>query len=162
MTWLGNRGTPAIDTTHFRICSFCWWKDSEAHCANNQSKLCNMCSTWTASHRDLELEPIPFHVCRKNHEGSSGSMEALACLEMTVDLFDTKNCIVSTICIDDDASTRSMLQWNNDDYMINNKTTVKPMSLITKGPNTGKPQVCPDDRGRLPGRIPEPIFVALD
>jgi hypothetical protein len=52
-----------------------------------------------------------------------------------------------------------MLKWSNADYMLNNMTTAKPTSLITKGPNKGKPQPRPD-RGRLPAQIPEPVFVA--
>jgi hypothetical protein len=108
-----------------------------------KSKVCNLCSTWEKKN-DITVDPIPPHKCRKNHEGSSGSMESQACLEMTIDMFDKKLCSVHTICIDDDASTRSMLKWSNEDYMANNKTTEQPTSLITKGPNAGKPQPRPD------------------
>jgi hypothetical protein len=59
----------------------------------------------------------------------------------------------------DDASTRSMLKWSNEDWMKNNNTTEKPTTLITKGPNKGKLQARPN-KGRLPSRIPEPRFVA--
>jgi hypothetical protein len=78
---------------------------------------------------------------------------------MTIDLFDRKFCSIHTICIDDDASTRAMLKWNNADYMTNNNTTDPPTSSITKGPNAGKMQARPD-KGRLPAHIPEPLFVA--
>jgi hypothetical protein len=124
-----------------------------------KSKICNLCKTWTAKN-DINVKPVPLHACTKNHEGTSGSMEAVACLEMVVDLFRTKHCCVSTICIDDDdASTRSMLKWSNADYMTNNNTTTPPTSLITKGPNQGKPQPRAD-KGRLPADIPEPVFIA--
>jgi hypothetical protein len=123
-----------------------------------KSKVCNLCSTWEKKN-DVTVLPIPPHRCRKNHEGSSGSMESQACLEMTIKMFDKKMCSIHTICIDDDASTRSMLKWSNADYMANNNTTEQPTSLITKGPNAGKPQPRPD-KGRLPGYIPEPLFVA--
>jgi hypothetical protein len=97
-----------------------------------KSKVCNLCSTWSKKH-DIAVDPVPPHRCRKNHEGSSGSMESQACLEMVVDMFNKKMCSVHTICIDDDASTRSMLKWSNADYMVNNNTTTAPTSLITKG-----------------------------
>jgi hypothetical protein len=86
-------------------------------------------------------------------------MEPQACLEMRVDMFERKLCCVHMICIDDDASTRSMLKRSNADYMANTNTTTMPMSFIAKGPNEGKLQPCPD-KGRLPACIPEPIFVA--
>jgi hypothetical protein len=80
---------------------------------------------------------------------------------MTLDLFDNyKCCCIGLICIDDDARTRSMLKWSNEDWMKNNNTTDKPMAPITKGPNKGKLQPRPNNRGRLSGHIPEPSFVA--
>jgi hypothetical protein len=69
-----------------------------------KSKLCNLCSTWTAKH-DISLEPIPPHNCWKNYEGTSGAMEAVSCLEMVVNMFEKKMCCIHTICIDDEAST---------------------------------------------------------
>jgi hypothetical protein len=45
------------------------------------------------------------------------AMESQACLEMTIEMFDKKMCSIHTICINDDASTRSMLKWSNVDYM---------------------------------------------
>ena len=86
-------------------------------------------------------------------------MEAQACLNMVVELHNKYKCYVSKICADDDASTRSMLKWSNDDYMRINNTTVYPTSVITKGPNKGKLQKRANNR-RLPPQIPEPFFVA--
>jgi hypothetical protein len=123
-----------------------------------KSKICTYCKAWTKKN-DIVNDPIPARNCKKNHEGSSGSMEAITCLEMTVALFTEKQCCVLVICIDDDASTRSMLKWSNEDYMKNNNTTTPPRAPITKGKNKGKLQVRPD-KGRLPAQIPEPSFVA--
>jgi hypothetical protein len=121
-----------------------------------KSKKCNFCSAWDRN-KKTEGDP-PEHNCRKNHNGSSSSMEA--CLLMVVDLYNNANCIVFRICADDDASTRSLLRWSNADYMRNNGTTEVPKVFVTKGPNKGVKQQPRPDRGRLPGHIPEPLFVA--
>jgi hypothetical protein len=63
-----------------------------------KSKLCNMCSTWKMKH-DITVDPVPLHNCRKNHEGTSGSMEPLACLEMTVDMFERGTSALSILFV---------------------------------------------------------------
>jgi hypothetical protein len=124
-----------------------------------KSKFCSYCKAWSKKNDVAIILPAPPHNCKKNHEGSSGSMESQAYLDMTIDLFDKKQCVISVICIDDDASTRSMLKWSNADYTKNTNTTTPPLAPITKGVNKGKFQV-PLDKGRLPAHIPEPSFVA--
>jgi hypothetical protein len=123
-----------------------------------KSKLCCFCRAWPKNPKNGEL-PIPPHHCRKNHEGSSTSMEPSACLEMVVNLYDKRKVITNMICIDDDASTRSKLRWSNEDYMRINNTTTVPQVPISKGPNKGDPQDRPDN-GKLPAYMPEPVFVA--
>jgi hypothetical protein len=122
-----------------------------------KSKVCNYCKVWSKKHPPEE--PPLDHTCYCNHEGSSGAMEPIACLELVIDLYDKFNCSIDLICADDDSSTRSLLKWSNADYMANNNTTDPPLVAITRGPNQGKPHVRPD-RGRLPAHIPEPSFVA--
>jgi hypothetical protein len=132
-----------------------------------KSKRCNTCVTWKKANKDLVAAALadgeellmPYHECTKNHDGTSGSMEAQACLEMVVQLHEKFYCHVSKICADDDASTRSMLKWSNEDYMRNNNTTVEPTSIITKGINKGKSQKRANN-GRLPAHVREPYFVA--
>jgi hypothetical protein len=52
------------------------------------------------------------------------------------------------------------MRWSNANYMLNNKTTKIPKSLISKAPNKGKPQDQPD-KGHLLACVPEPNkFVA--
>jgi hypothetical protein len=102
---------------------------------------------------------VPLHYCTKNWAGTLGAMEAHACLDMTVDLYENKMCTIDCICIDDDASTRSLMKWSNADWMINKNSATPPTSEISKGPNKGKMQVRPD-RGKLPPNIPEPVFAA--
>jgi hypothetical protein len=136
-------------------------------CMAIKSKRCVFCNTWKANNKDVveaaELDGedllIPFHECTKNHVGSSSSMEPEACLEMVVDLFDNYCCIIQSICCDDDASTRALLKWSNNDWMANNNTTVGPRVLITGGKKQGKTKPR-ESTGRLPAHIPEPSFVA--
>jgi hypothetical protein len=123
-----------------------------------KSKLCNYCLSFKRRVANVGLE-VPLHDCLMNHEGSSGAMEPAACLDMVVDLYRTRFVTVGLICADNDASTRSLLKWSNADYMKNNNTIEPPKCEITKGPNKGKLHPRPD-RGRLPGDVPEPMFVA--
>jgi hypothetical protein len=123
-----------------------------------KSKLCAVCIAWPKNAKNTG-KPIPWHICRKNHTGTSSAMEPIACLDMVVMLFDKRRCIVSKICIDDDASTRSLLRWSNADYMVNNNTTEIPKVAKTRGNDIGGEQDRPDN-GKLPGHIPEPLFVA--
>ena len=123
-----------------------------------KSKLCNYCLTYQRRNGGAAAE-VPPHDCCRNHDGSSGAMEPIACLEMAVDMYRNKQCVVAFICADDDASTRSLLKWSNADHMKNNNQQEPPLVPITRGPNKGRMQVRPD-RGRLPADIPEPTFVA--
>lgn len=124
-----------------------------------KSKLCNFCSSWHKNKDNESFDP-PIHECWKNHEGSSSSMEPIACLDMTVNLFKKQRVAVSTICADDDASTRSLLRWSNADYKINHNTNEVPKIPVSKGINKGKKMVARPDKGKLPGYIVEPKFVA--
>jgi hypothetical protein len=124
-----------------------------------KSKYCNYyCKAWKKQPMNDGLDPPP-HNCCKNHDGSSSSMEPVACLEMVKDLHYNKMVNVGRICCDANASTRSMMQWSNADFMKNSNTTNVPKVQITKGPNKGNLQDRPD-RGKLPAEIPEPLFVA--
>jgi hypothetical protein len=60
----------------------------------------------------------------------------------------------------DDASTRALLRWSNADFMKNNNTTEPPKVFVTRGPNKGVKMQPRPDKGKLPGDIPEPTFVA--
>ena len=123
-----------------------------------KSKKCNFCDEARKKLKDAQ-GPIVKHECCSNYVGSSGGMEPQACLDLMTRMYDNKKVLICKICCDDDASTRSMLQWSNADHMKNNNTTTVPMVPITKGKNTGKlqPRI---DKGMLPGHIPEPTFVA--
>lgn len=124
-----------------------------------KSKYCNFCIAWKSNKDNQDFDPPP-HQCWKNHNGSSSSMEPQSCLEMLVDLDRKKKVSISMICADDDASTRSLLRWSNADHMKNNNTTEAPKVLVTRGPNKGKKFITRPDKGKLPGDIPEPEFVA--
>jgi hypothetical protein len=126
-----------------------------------KSKICNFCKSWAVKMKKNnimeDVDPPP-HDCKKNHDGTSGAMESIACLDMVIDMFESKHVTIHRICCDDDASTRSMLRWSNEDYMANTGTTVAPMVAKTKGVNAGALQARPN-KGKLPGKIPEPTFL---
>jgi hypothetical protein len=124
-----------------------------------KSKMCNFCKAWEKKPLNNGIDP-PEHQCSKNHDGSSSAMEPEACLDMVTHLFRSHCYVVAMICADDDASTRSLLWWSNADHMKNNNTTVIPKVAVTRGPNKGVKFQDRPDRGRLPGDIPEPLFVA--
>jgi hypothetical protein len=124
-----------------------------------KSKLCNACRFYKKKYPELDDDDImQTHECWKTHSGSSKSMEADACLQMTVDLFDKKNVIVKAVVIDDDSSTKARVRWSNADWMLNNNTTRAPRIMITKGDKKGKSQPRPN-KGKLPRHIPEPCWL---
>jgi rubredoxin len=53
---------------------------------NLKSKFCNYCKAWEKRPNNVGI-PVPIHLCMKNHECSSASMEALSCLNMVEDLY---------------------------------------------------------------------------
>ena len=121
------------------------------------SKLCAVCDTLI--NKGLQ-GPVRDHYCVKNHFGSSGAMEPAAALMLTVEMFDKLKTKIIKIIADDDASTRSTLSWSNIDYMANTGAAEPPQVHITRGPNKGKMQPRPAGHGRLPARMPEPMFGA--
>jgi hypothetical protein len=131
-------------------------------------KLCNYCKWWKKKHPPIDgeekLPPLP-HTCYANHQGSSGSMEPKACLDLTIMMYKKFKCGIDLICVDDDASTRSLMKWSkmkwsNADNMKNNNTPKPPTVAIGKGKNAGAAKVRPD-YGKLPGNIPEPKFLII-
>ena len=121
-----------------------------------KSKTCGICDKI----HGVAQGPVKQHICVKNHFGSSGAMEPAAVLEMVTAAFDSFFCVMETIVVDDDASTKAVLAWSNADYKINNNTDQVPQVPITRGKNKGQLQDRPDGYGRLPGNIPEPTFAA--
>jgi hypothetical protein len=86
-------------------------------------------------------------------------MESAGCVELVVEPFDKYNVVVAKLCVDDDSSIQADCQWSNKDYLKNNNTDVLPMVPKKVGVNKGKLHPRPN-KGKLPGHIPEPLFVA--
>jgi hypothetical protein len=163
---------PQIDATY----DMAWQQKGSGHVYNSQSghgtlfgrhtrkiiglviksKLCCYCNTFTKKHPG---EEVPEHVCWKNHEGSSGSMESSGAVQVVVDAFEQRKVVIRRLCCDDDSSIRADCRWSNADYMKNNNTDVLPMVKKQSGKNKGKLQPRPD-KGKLPAHVPEPLFVA--
>jgi hypothetical protein len=121
-----------------------------------KSKRCCYCNTFTKKNPGLA---VPLHDCWKNHEGSSGSMESIGAVEVLTEAFERYKVVIRKLCCDDDSSIRADCQWSNTDYLKNNNTNVLPMVPKTLGKNKGDLQPRPD-KGKLPGHVPEPMFVA--
>jgi hypothetical protein len=123
-----------------------------------KSKLCSCCKSWSMKNPGME-DAVRQHRCWRNHDGSSGSMESSGAVSVIVEAFEKNKIVIKRLCCDDDSSIRADCQWSNADYLINNKTNTLPMIPKSKGKNMGEPQVRAD-KGKLPGHVPEPEFVA--
>ena len=88
------------------------------------------------------------HKCTINHEGSSGSMEPMAILEMVVSLYDQQKVLVKTIVTDDDSSIKAKLKWSNADWKVNNNTTEAPKIINRNGKEVTRP-----NHGELPAHV---------
>ena len=84
------------------------------------AKSCRICKVWHLKHPIDEAAPE--HICTRNHEGSSGSMEPIAVLNMVVKMYRVHNVVVSPIITDDDSSIKAKLKWSNADHMIKTNT----------------------------------------
>jgi len=116
-------------------------------------KACKMCKTWCRHHG--ADEDVQEHECVSNFDGSSGSMEPEAMLEMHKTLHNKHQTIVGTIVTDDDSSIKAKLKWSNADHMTNNNTTDVPKITNRAGNIAPRP-----DKGGTPGNMPEPGFLA--
>jgi hypothetical protein len=121
-----------------------------------KSKVCHTCTSWEKKNPGVDVLE---HECWKNHDGSSGSMESAAILQIVVDCFEKYQAIVKLLCSDDDTSICADCQWSNADYLKNNNTDTLPLVPKRVGKKKGELQIRPD-KGKLPGHVPEPLFVA--
>lgn len=118
-----------------------------------KSKHCCYCKSWNRRH--TEDEQVPEHACSKNWDGSSGSMEPQAILDMVVRLNRDEQVIVDTIVTDDDSAIKAKCKWSNADHCHNNNTDEIPMIINRNGNLTKRP-----DKGMLPSDMEEPKFLA--
>ena len=70
-----------------------------------KSNFCRICS-YHIKRNNIEPGAVPDHECLANHEGSAGSMESSALLEMVEYLFDTHQTSVATVITDDDSKMK--------------------------------------------------------
>ena len=125
----------------------CGGEQRKTLCSIVKSKYCRLCSHGRDP-RD--------HLCLKNHDGSSKSMEPVAIANMFLDLFDNFHVLVKTVVLDDDSTVRSRLTHTNEAWMQINNTDQPPRVYDAKGKSKKKP-----DNGALPPRVPQvPSFLA--
>lgn len=73
------------------------------------SKLCATCASHNKNPKNKDV-PLPEHHCASHFEGSSGTMEPQACVDIAVKLRDQCQVAIEMLCMDDNATTRSALQ----------------------------------------------------
>jgi len=117
------------------------------------SRSCSICKGFYRKHEVTEA--VPEHDCVKNYDGSSGSMEPMAVLEMHTRLHDDKSVVVGRIVTDDDSTIKAKLKHSNNTWMEKNNTTIKPRIINSNGNEVVRP-----DYGEIPGHMPEPSFDA--
>ena len=122
-------------------------------CLATINKVCRYCKMWHIKH-PIDV-PVPDHYCVVNHQGSSGSMEALAVLDMYIRLCRDNQVTVETLVTDDDSTIKAKLKWSNADYMLNNNTDVLPTIINSNGNVVTRP-----DCGGVPRDMPEPSYLA--
>jgi hypothetical protein len=101
-----------------RTCHFGWCHKAEAMVL--KSKICHFCIAW---HKNKEINGgpvVPLHQCRRNHDwiilcNGASCMFGDGC--WTLQVYEHRNCAISMICCDDDAATRCLVRWSNQDYI---------------------------------------------
>jgi len=117
------------------------------------SRSCSMCKAFYRKHE--VTDQVPPHDCVKNYDGSSGSMEPMAALDMYTSLYDRQSVVVARIITDDDSTIKAKLKYTNNTWMEKNNTTIKPKIINSNGNEVIRP-----DHGEIPGHMPEPSFDA--
>jgi hypothetical protein len=115
-------------------------------------KACSFCKSWHRKH--TADEELPEHECHINFDGSSGSMEPKAVLDMYFWMYD-QQVVVGHFVAADDSFIRARLKWSNASHMLNNNTTTPSKIINSNGKEVTKP-----DYGSIPVHMPEPTFIA--
>jgi len=92
-------------------------------------------------------------MCQANHDGTSGSMEPKAMLEMCLRLHLECFVCCKHIISDDESSIKARLKWSNDAHEQNRGHP--PTHINDKGVETTRPTT-----GGIPANVPEPTFLA--
>ena len=112
---------------------------------NVLSKVCSKCEAGTEHEEAL---------CPKNYNGSSKGMEASGALENVQNLFENNKCYCHTIVMNDNSSTKSILQHSLEEKKIQSEKE----GLTFEWPKEGNKKV--KNIGHLPIAHPEPLFLA--
>jgi hypothetical protein len=118
------------------------------------NRFCRVCASKDTNSKEATTADEVDHDCVANFDGSSGSMESAALVELAHDLLDFDHVLFGTIVADDDSSMRAQMKWSNTDWMINNCTTEPPRVLTRGGKRTIRP-----DKGQLRREYPEPKWL---
>jgi len=126
-----------------------------------KSKYCSTCSWWD---KNKPTSEVPEHSCTVNHEGSSGSMESDALLEMVISLWDDFHVSVKSVVTDDDSTMKANCKWSNEDWLAFYEFEDSALTIGWTVPDPNKPnskrRPIKRKSGCLPVRVPEPVFLA--
>jgi len=113
----------------------------------------------------LEPEEVPEHECVVNHQGSAGSMEAAALIDMVEFLFHKFQVSVASVITEDDSKMKAQCKWSNADFLHHHGyEPEEKRGLIVASSNDKKfpyhqlPIYRKD--GLLKYPVPEPTFLA--
>eukprot|EP00978_Attheya_sp_CCMP212_P010989 scaffold26814_cov35-Attheya_sp.AAC.2 len=116
------------------------------------TKQCQFCDTHAINSPEISIPP---HPCPKNFEGSSKSMESMACITLYTRMFKETKVHAKTIVSDDDSSMRSQVKWKIQDKI--QARMIPEWPTYTDANGKKKKVAC---KGKLPLDIPEPSFIA--
>ena len=127
------------------------------------SQMCTICMQ-NAKQLGLPMDSpdLPIHDgCLRNHNGTSKSMEALACVEGFQRIYDKTGTAVYGLVGDDDSSFRANIRHNWKEKVkspLHPNFTEKdiPRRIVQKGKLKGK-SVKKDDHGKLRLDVPEVV-----
>jgi len=126
-----------------------------------KSSFCSVCCYHMKRH-NLEQEEVPEHECVANHQGSAGSMESAALIEMIESLYYSNQVAVSKVITDDDSKMKAQCKWSNKDFLSHhNHPPGEKKWLIVGSKQVKQKQVTVYRKdGLLRYPVPQPTFLA--
>jgi len=127
-----------------------------------KSSFCSVCCYHMKRH-NLEQEEVPEHECVANHQGSAGSMESAALIEMIESLYYSNQVAVSKVITDDDSKMKAQCKWSNKDFLSHhNHPPGEKKWLIVGSKQVKQKQVTVYRKdGLLRYPVPQPTFLAV-
>jgi len=126
-----------------------------------KSSFCSVCCYHMKRH-NLAQEEVPEHECVANHQGSAGSMESAALIEMIESLYYGNQVSVSKVITDDDSKMKAQCKWSNKDFLAHHNYPPGEKKWLIVGSKKVSQKLVKVYRkdGLLQFPVPEPTFLA--